>query len=179
LKAGKIFKIKIFMKKNFLTTKGFVILFASIIATIILIMSFAIYTVSIKSSALSIGAGEALDAFYAADAGIECGLLVLDLSTGAGMGPIGSMPVNIDCGGLPGVGNISFASGPYPFYYAGHLDPVINPSACYAGTIDEDTRGMNPMNFDMIKTSLGDNISKFLYQKTAKHPLVIPVLLSI
>lgn len=132
------------MKKNFLTTKGFVILFASIIATIILIMSFAIYTVSVKSSALSIGAGEALDAFYAADAGIECGLLVLDLSTGAGMGPIGSMPVNIDCGGLPGVGNISFASGPYPFYYTGHLDPTVNPSACYAGTIDEDTSTSPP-----------------------------------
>ena len=46
-------------------------------------------------------------------------------------------------------------------------------------TIDAITLGMNPINFDAIKTNLGDNISKFLYQKTAKRPLVIPVLLSI
>ena len=46
-------------------------------------------------------------------------------------------------------------------------------------TIEDGTRGMNPINFDTIKTTLGDNISKFLFQKTAKHPLVIPVLLSI
>lgn len=46
-------------------------------------------------------------------------------------------------------------------------------------TIEDGTMGTNPINFDSIKTSLGDNISKFLFQKTAKRPLVIPVLLSI
>jgi len=46
-------------------------------------------------------------------------------------------------------------------------------------TIEEGTMGMNPINFDNVKTTLGDNISKFLFQKTAKRPLVIPVLLSI
>jgi ribonuclease J len=46
-------------------------------------------------------------------------------------------------------------------------------------TIEDETVGMNPINFDNIKTALGDNISKFLYQKTAKRPIVIPVLLSI
>lgn len=46
-------------------------------------------------------------------------------------------------------------------------------------TIEEGAVGMNPINFDSIKTNLGDNISKFLFQKTAKRPLVIPVLLSI
>ena len=46
-------------------------------------------------------------------------------------------------------------------------------------TIEDETRGMNPMDFDTVKTALGDNISKFLFQKTAKRPLVIPVLLSI
>jgi ribonuclease J len=34
-------------------------------------------------------------------------------------------------------------------------------------------------DFDAIKASLGENISKFLYQKTAKRPLVIPVILSV
>jgi ribonuclease J len=34
-------------------------------------------------------------------------------------------------------------------------------------------------DFDAIKANLGENISKFLYQKTAKRPLVIPVVLSV
>ena len=46
-------------------------------------------------------------------------------------------------------------------------------------TVEDETGGMNPINFDVIKTALGDNISKFLFQKTAKRPIVIPVLLSI
>jgi len=46
-------------------------------------------------------------------------------------------------------------------------------------TIEDEAKGMHPINFDIIKTALGDNISKFLYQKTAKRPLVIPVLLSV
>ncbi len=46
-------------------------------------------------------------------------------------------------------------------------------------TIEDGSKGMHPINFDIIKTNLGDNISKFLFQKTAKRPLVIPVLLSV
>lgn len=46
-------------------------------------------------------------------------------------------------------------------------------------TIEEENKGMHTTNIDTIKTTLGDNISKFLFQKTAKRPLVIPVLLSI
>lgn len=33
--------------------------------------------------------------------------------------------------------------------------------------------------FDHIKADLGENVSKFLYQKTGKRPLVIPVILSV
>ncbi len=46
-------------------------------------------------------------------------------------------------------------------------------------TIDESTKGMNPINIDFVKTSISDNVSKFLLQKTAKRPIVIPVLLTI
>jgi len=46
-------------------------------------------------------------------------------------------------------------------------------------TVETETSGIVPVNFDGIKTALGDNISKFLFQKTAKRPIVIPVLLSI
>ena len=46
-------------------------------------------------------------------------------------------------------------------------------------TVEESTRGMNPINIDYVKTNITDNISKFLLQKTAKRPIVIPVLLTI
>jgi ribonuclease J len=46
-------------------------------------------------------------------------------------------------------------------------------------TVEDEANGINLVNFDTIKTALGDNISKFLFQKTAKRPIVIPVLLSI
>jgi ribonuclease J len=46
-------------------------------------------------------------------------------------------------------------------------------------TVEDEVHGMSLVNFDTLKTALGDNISKFLFQKTAKRPIVIPVLLSI
>lgn len=38
---------------------------------------------------------------------------------------------------------------------------------------------INQIDFDIIKSGIGENISKFLYQKTTKRPLVIPVILSV
>ena len=35
------------------------------------------------------------------------------------------------------------------------------------------------IDFDYIKAGVGESISKFLYQKTSKRPLVIPVVLSV
>ncbi len=46
-------------------------------------------------------------------------------------------------------------------------------------TVEDSTKGMNPINFDFVKTNLTDDVSKFLFQKTAKRPIVIPVLLGI
>ncbi len=37
----------------------------------------------------------------------------------------------------------------------------------------------NPIDFDRIKANLGESVSKFLYQKTGKKPLVIPVVLGV
>jgi ribonuclease J len=37
----------------------------------------------------------------------------------------------------------------------------------------------SPMDFDYMKSGLGETVSKFLYQKTGKRPLVIPVILSV
>ncbi len=46
-------------------------------------------------------------------------------------------------------------------------------------TIEDTTAGMNPINFEYVKSVLTDNVGRYLFQKTAKRPIVIPVLLSI
>jgi ribonuclease J len=46
-------------------------------------------------------------------------------------------------------------------------------------TVEISTKGMNPINIDYVKSEISDQISKFLLQKTAKRPIVIPVLLTI
>jgi len=46
-------------------------------------------------------------------------------------------------------------------------------------TIEDTTEGMNPINFDFVKSNLSDAVSRYLFQKTAKRPIVIPVVLGI
>ena len=46
-------------------------------------------------------------------------------------------------------------------------------------TIEESARGANPINFDYVKSNVTDSVAKFLFQKTAKRPIVIPVLLGV
>ncbi len=46
-------------------------------------------------------------------------------------------------------------------------------------SVEENTRNMNPINFDYIKGVISDDIGRFLFQKTAKKPIVIPVVLGV
>jgi ribonuclease J len=46
-------------------------------------------------------------------------------------------------------------------------------------TVEELTYGMHPINFDYVKERLTDAVARFLFQKTAKRPIVIPVLLGV
>lgn len=46
-------------------------------------------------------------------------------------------------------------------------------------TVEDTTRGMNPINFDFVKANVADNVGRYLYQKTAKKPIVIPVILAV
>jgi ribonuclease J len=46
-------------------------------------------------------------------------------------------------------------------------------------TIEKSTRGQNPINIDFVKDNITDAVSKFLLNKTAKRPMVIPVILTI
>lgn len=46
-------------------------------------------------------------------------------------------------------------------------------------TIEDSARKQNPINFDMIKNEVADSISRFLFEKTNKRPIVIPVVLGV
>ena len=46
-------------------------------------------------------------------------------------------------------------------------------------TVEKTTRGQNPINLDFVKDTVTDTVAKFLMQRTAKRPMVIPVLLTI
>jgi len=46
-------------------------------------------------------------------------------------------------------------------------------------TIENSTRGQNPINVDFVKDNITDAVSRFLLQETAKRPMVIPVILTI
>jgi ribonuclease J len=46
-------------------------------------------------------------------------------------------------------------------------------------TIERSVTTSNPINFDHVKNVVADEMSRFLFQQTAKRPIVIPVLLSV
>lgn len=46
-------------------------------------------------------------------------------------------------------------------------------------SVEDSAEKRNGVDFDYIKAGLGETVSKFLYQKTEKRPLVIPVILSV
>ena len=46
-------------------------------------------------------------------------------------------------------------------------------------TTEDNVRGMHPINFDYLKNTLTDTVSQFLFKKTNKRPIVIPVVLGI
>lgn len=46
-------------------------------------------------------------------------------------------------------------------------------------SVEDSTKGMNPINFDYVKNTVTDNVSRFLFERTNKRPIVIPVLLGV
>ncbi len=46
-------------------------------------------------------------------------------------------------------------------------------------TVEKATLGQNPINIDLVKDAISDAVSHYLLQKTAKRPMVIPVILTI
>ncbi len=46
-------------------------------------------------------------------------------------------------------------------------------------SIEKNAAGSNPINFDLVKNIVTEDVSRFLFQKTAKKPIVIPVILGV
>lgn len=46
-------------------------------------------------------------------------------------------------------------------------------------SIEKNAAGSNPINFDHVKNVVTEDISRFLFQRTAKKPIVIPVILGV
>lgn len=45
-------------------------------------------------------------------------------------------------------------------------------------TIEQEMKGQTNPNIDAIKNTVADTVSKYLFQQTAKRPLVLPVILT-
>lgn len=46
-------------------------------------------------------------------------------------------------------------------------------------TIEESTSKMHPINFDYVKNIIREDLGKFLFQKTHKRPIILPVLIEV
>ncbi|HVZ75751.1 MAG TPA: ribonuclease J [Candidatus Paceibacterota bacterium] len=46
-------------------------------------------------------------------------------------------------------------------------------------TIEDTTKNQQPVNFDFVKNNVTDAVARFLFEKTNKRPIVIPVILGV
>lgn len=46
-------------------------------------------------------------------------------------------------------------------------------------TIEDTTKNMQPVNFDYVKNNVTDAVARYLFEKTNKRPIVIPVVLGV
>lgn len=66
------------------------------------------------------------------------------------------------------------------FIYLRESQELLNEArAVIRKSIENATVGMNPINFDYAKNAVNEDVSRFLFQRTNKKPIVIPVILSV
>ena len=46
-------------------------------------------------------------------------------------------------------------------------------------SIEDSAKGQQPVNFDFVKNNVTDAVARFLFEKTNKRPIVIPVILGV
>lgn len=66
------------------------------------------------------------------------------------------------------------------FIYLRESQELLNEArALIRKSIENTAVGMNPINFDYVKNAVNEDVSRFLFQRTNKKPIVIPVILSV
>ncbi|MEK7578990.1 MAG: ribonuclease J [Patescibacteria group bacterium] len=66
------------------------------------------------------------------------------------------------------------------FVYLKEQQELINATRALVGKVVESTaHGMHPINFDIVKNTVTDDVRRFLFQKTGKSPIVIPVVIGV
>lgn len=65
------------------------------------------------------------------------------------------------------------------FVYLKESQSLLHDARAIVKKTVEENKGFGQPNFELLRSEIGDNLSKFLFQNTAKRPLVIPVLLSV
>ena len=66
------------------------------------------------------------------------------------------------------------------FVYLRESQQLLNETrAIVKRTVESTARGMHPINFDHVKNAVTDEIRKHLFQRTAKSPIVIPVIIGV
>lgn len=133
------------IEKKIKNNKGYTLLFAVLVASIVLSVGISILTISKKEFLLSSAARESITAFYSADGGLECA--ILHDNDGVFIGD-STDPSQIVCMGnqatkFDGFGNAVIGTNTF------HIKMNDNTNACAIVTVQKD------MRFD---NELGQNI---------------------
>lgn len=66
------------------------------------------------------------------------------------------------------------------FVYLKEQQDLISGARSLVGkTVETTAKGMHPINFDIVKNAVTNDVRRFLFQKTGKSPIVIPVIIGI
>ena len=58
-------------------------------------------------------------------------------------------------------------------------DMLRNARSITKKTIEDNTLGVKAINFDYVRDKVTDAVSRYLFQETAKRPIVLPVILGV
>ncbi|MCH7529739.1 pilus assembly PilX N-terminal domain-containing protein [Patescibacteria group bacterium] len=123
--------------------KGFIILYATLISSLLLVIGLGIFNISIKELILSSAGRESQVAFYAADAGIECALYwdikrnVISTSTSTDIDCNGDNTLSVGGGGWGAESTFTLLFPPEPYCAKVSIIKDVNAtnSECRVGTV--------------------------------------------
>lgn len=64
-------------------------------------------------------------------------------------------------------------------YLKEQQDLITGARSLVTKTVEGTAKGMHPINFDIVKNAVTNDVRRFLFQKTGKSPIVIPVIIGI